>query len=32
MLGFSERVLKRYLQRSDLVPQINPIKLFKNLL
>ena len=25
MLGFSEKVLKRYLQRSDLTPQINSI-------
>ena len=29
MLGFSEKVLKRYLQRSDLVPQINPINYLK---
>ena len=29
MLGFSEKILKRYLQRSDLVPQINPINYLK---
>ena len=29
MLGFSEKVLKRYLQRSNLVPQINPINYLK---
>ena len=29
MLGFSDRVLKRYLQRSDLVPQINSINYLK---
>ena len=29
MLGFSEKVLKRYLQRSDLTPQINPINFLK---
>ena len=29
MLGFSDKVLKRYLQRSDLTPQINPIKYLK---
>ena len=29
MLGFSEKVLKRYLQRSDLVPQINPMNYLK---
>ena len=29
MLGFSEKVLKRYLQRSDLTPQINPINYLK---
>ena len=26
MLGFSDKILKRYLQRSDLTPQINSIK------
>ena len=25
MLGFSDKILKRYLQRSDLTPQINSI-------
>ena len=29
MLGFSNNVLKRYLQRSDLVPQINAINYLK---
>ena len=29
MLGFSNKVLKRYLQRSDLVPQINAINYLK---
>ena len=29
MLGFSEKVLKKYLQRSDLTPQINPINYLK---
>ena len=29
MLGFSEKVLKRYLQRSDLTPQINSINYLK---
>ena len=29
MLGFSDKVLKRYLQRSDLVPQINSINYLK---
>ena len=29
MLGFSDKVLKRYLQRSDLTPQINSIKYLK---
>ena len=29
MLGFSEKILKRYLQRSDLTPQINPINYLK---
>ena len=29
ILGFSEKVLKRYLQRSNLVPQINPINYLK---
>ena len=35
MLGFSEKVLKRYLQRSDLTPQINPtnyLKVFCNII
>ena len=32
MLGFSEKVLKKYLQRSDLTPQINPINYSKNIL
>ena len=29
MLGFSNKILKRYLQRSDLVPQINSINYLK---
>ena len=29
MLGFSNKVLKRYLQRSDLTPQINSINYLK---
>ena len=29
MLGFSDKILKRYLQRSDLIPQINPINYLK---
>ena len=29
MLGFSEKILKRYLQQSDLTPQINPINYLK---
>ena len=29
MLGFSYKVLKKYLQRSDLIPQINPINYLK---
>ena len=29
ILGFSEKILKRYLQRSDLIPQINPINYLK---
>ena len=29
MLGFSNKILERYLQRSDKVPQINPINYFK---
>ena len=29
MLGFSDKILKRYLKRSDLTPQINPINYFK---
>ena len=29
MLGFSDKVLKKYLQRSDLVPQINSINYLK---
>ena len=29
MLGFSNKVLKRYLQRPDLTPQINPINYFE---
>ena len=28
-LGFSNKILKRYLQKSDKVPQINPINYFK---
>ena len=29
MLGFSDKILKKYLQRSDLVPQVNPINYLK---
>ena len=29
MLGFSDKILKKYLQRSDLTPQINPINYLK---
>ena len=29
MLGFSDKILKRYLQRSDLIPQINSINYLK---
>ena len=29
MLGFSNKILKRYLQRSDLTSQINPINYLK---
>ena len=29
MLGFSDRILKRYLQRSNLNPQINSINYLK---
>ena len=29
MLGFSYKILKRYLQRSDLIPQVNPINYLK---
>ena len=29
MLGFSNKILERYLQRSDKVPQINPINYLK---
>ena len=29
MLGFSDKVLKKYLQRSDLIPQINSINYLK---
>ena len=29
MLGFSDKVLKRYLQRSDLTPQLNTINYLK---
>ena len=29
MLGFSNKILKKYLQRSDLVPQVNPINYLK---
>ena len=29
MLGFSNKILKKYLQRSDLIPQINPINYLK---
>ena len=29
MLGFSDEILKKYLQRSDLIPQVNPINYLK---
>ena len=29
MLGFSDEILKQYLQRSDLIPQVNPINYLK---
>ena len=29
ILGFSEKILKKYLQRSDLIPQVNPINYLK---
>ena len=29
ILGFSDKVLKKYLQRSDLIPQVNPINYLK---
>ena len=29
MLGFSDKILKRYLQKSDLTPQINSINYLK---
>ena len=29
ILGFSDKILKKYLQRSDLIPQINPINYLK---
>ena len=29
MLGFSDKILKKYLQRSNLVPQVNPINYLK---
>ena len=29
MLGFSDKILNKYLQRSDLVPQVNPINYLK---
>ena len=29
MFGFSDKILKKYLQRSDLIPQINPINYLK---
>ena len=29
MLGFSDKILKKYLQRSDLTPQVNPINYLK---
>ena len=35
MLGFSDKILKRYLQRSDLTPQINSInysKIYSNII
>ena len=28
-LGFSDKILKKYLQRSDLIPQVNPINYLK---
>ena len=29
MLGFSDKILKKYLQKSDLTPQVNPINYLK---
>ena len=29
MFGFSDKILKKYLQRSDLIPQVNPINYLK---
>ena len=29
MFGFSNKILKKYLQRSDLIPQVNPINYLK---
>ena len=29
ILGFSDKILKKYLQRSDLIPQVNPINYLK---
>ena len=29
MLGFSDKIVKKYLQRSDLIPQVNPINYLK---
>ena len=29
MLGFSDKISKKYLQRSDLIPQVNPINYLK---
>ena len=29
MLGFSDKILRKYLQRSDLIPQVNPINYLK---
>ena len=29
MLGFSDKILKKYLQRSNLIPQVNPINYLK---
>ena len=29
ILGFSDKILKKYLQRSDLTPQVNPINYLK---